>query len=66
MAKPGTQATFLRNYRQILLFNLKNFVLKEIGNIDAAVRRTIPGIGTGNPGKISSGGAENGVTIILP
>jgi hypothetical protein len=32
--------------------------LKAAGNIGPAVRNTIPGIGTGNPGSISSGYVE--------
>jgi hypothetical protein len=35
-------------------------------NIGAAVRITIPGIGTGNPGSILSGYVKSGVSMILP
>jgi hypothetical protein len=56
----------MRDYRQILMEIFKKSESKAAGNIGAAVRTTIPGIGTGNPGSILSGCVENGVLMILP
>jgi hypothetical protein len=40
--------------------------LKVAGNIGTAVKGTIPGIGTENPGSISNGFVESLVLMILP
>jgi hypothetical protein len=64
--EPGTLETLLRHYRQIPKTQFKKYESKVAGNIGAVLRRTIPGIGTGNPGSILSGYVETGVLMILP
>jgi hypothetical protein len=44
--------------------NFKKYEPNALGNIGLAVRTTIPGIGTGNPGTISSGCVVNKVSMI--
>jgi len=46
--------------------NLKKYESKAARNIGPAVRNTIPGIGTGNPGRILSGFIETEAWMILP
>lgn len=58
-AEPGVIETFMRVYRRILIQIFKRSESKVAGNICPAVKDTIPGIGTGNPGSILSGWVEN-------
>jgi predicted oxidoreductase (fatty acid repression mutant protein) len=60
----GTLKKFLRIYRQILMDNFQKVRIEDAGNITAAIRTTIQGIGTGNPGSISSSFVENGAWMI--
>jgi hypothetical protein len=45
--------------------NFQKIIIEGGGIFGIAVRTTIPGIETGNPGSILSGCAENGVSMIL-
>jgi predicted oxidoreductase (fatty acid repression mutant protein) len=65
-AEPGVLETCMRDYRQILKTNFQKITIESGGNIGTAVRTTIPGIGTGNPGSILSGCVVSRVLMILP
>ena len=64
-AESGTLETFMRDYRRILMDNFQKAESKVAGNIRPAVRIMIPGMGSGNPGRISSGCVVSGVSMIL-
>ena len=65
-AESGTLETFLPEYLRIPTINFQKIRIEAAGNIGAAVRNTIPGIGTGNHDIISSGCVERGDLMVLP
>jgi len=63
-AETGELETFIRDYNGYQWTIFKKYESKAAGNIGTAARLTVPGIGTGNPGTISSSFVENGAWMI--